>query len=56
MLYHVSEIIVIVLALPVLMQIILPLGMLAGWSAWKGFKHLTGKNVPVTEGDLLTAR
>lgn len=54
--YHLSEIIVFVLFLPVFMNIILPLGMLAGWSAWRGIKLLTGDHGPVTEEAILATQ
>ncbi len=56
MLYHVSEFIVFVLFLPVLMHIVLPLGMLAGWSVWKGLKNVIGVQGSVTEKAILGAR
>lgn len=56
MLYHVSEIIVFVLFLPVFMNIILPLGMLAGWSVWKGLRLCLGNRRPASETAGLTAQ
>lgn len=55
MLNHVSEIVVVVLLLPALMNLVLPLGTLAGWLAWRGFRHLLGKKGPEPEGSGLHA-
>ncbi|HBG19939.1 MAG TPA: hypothetical protein DDY32_11885 [Desulfobulbaceae bacterium] len=41
--YQLSEIIVLLLFLPVFMNIILPLGMLAGWFVWRLLKLLLTK-------------
>lgn len=46
MLYGVSEIIVFVLLLPVVMNIILPLGMLAGWLVKQGIHIVVGERRP----------
>jgi len=42
MLYHVSEFIVLILLLPVIMNIILPLGILAVWLVGRFFNLFTG--------------
>lgn len=49
MFYHLSEIIVFVLFLPVFMNIIVPLGMLVGWLLWRSFKLLLGNQGLTTE-------
>ena len=56
MFYHLSEIIVFVLFLPVFMNIILPLGMLTGWLLWRCYKLLLGKQGLATEKTRLTAQ
>lgn len=56
MLYQIAEIIAFVLFLPVLMNIILPLGMLAGWLAWRFFRFLFGDRSSLTEKARLTAQ
>lgn len=49
MLNHISEMIVFVLFLPVVMHIILPLGMLAGWLVWRGLNLFVGEKNLGTE-------
>ena len=56
MFYHLSEIIVFVLFLPVVMNIIVPLGMLVGWLLWRSFKLFLGDQGLTTEKTNLPTR
>lgn len=56
MLYHLSEIIVFVLLLPIFMNIVLPLAMLVGWTLWRGVKLLLAGPRSVSEEDGLSAQ
>ena len=49
MLYHVSDFIVLVLLLPVVMNIILPLGILAVWLVGRFFNLFTGNRAEKKE-------
>jgi hypothetical protein len=52
---QVSEFIVVLLFLPVLMNIVLPLGTLAGWLVWSGLRPLFGVRRPMPENSGLPA-